>query len=222
MPANTQLHWRQLQPDEAEAAFRLHLEAIANQAPGLVRPDDITHFVGHTNDAGRILACFTPHNQMVAYGVLGLASTTVSHMAELLHVGADARQRFAILDGVASLEEWRGLGLHRASIQHRVEAARSCGRNLIGATVAPGNGASLRGLLDCGFTVRGFAELYGGLPRLLMLRDLAQPVDAWEEYATVALSDQAGHCQALDQGWQGYAGVELEAGAWFVRYGIPV
>ncbi|MFZ6648524.1 hypothetical protein ACO0LO_22570 [Undibacterium sp. TJN25] len=216
--------WRMLQPHEAQAAHCIHLAAIADQAFGLVRPDELPHFIAHTGAAGAIVGCFAEvdgNEQMLAYGVLGTDSSTSSHMAELLCVAPADRARFAILDGVAALPDWRGYGLHRASIQARLDHARTVGRSLIGATVSPENIASLRGLLESRFLVTNFAMLYGGLARLVLKRDLNDAMPAWSLEQKIDTNDRAANQAALAVGQTAYA-CSQSGNRWQLHYGYPV
>ncbi|MES2072174.1 MAG: hypothetical protein V4488_17595 [Pseudomonadota bacterium] len=213
--------WRKLQPHEAALAHRVHLEAIADQAVGLVRPDQPDHFTAHTGQAGAIVGCFGQAGKMVAYGVLGTASATSAHMAALLGIAPADKARFAILDGVACLPEYRGYGLHRGSIQARLDQASELGRSLIGATVSPDNIVSLRGLLEAQFAVRNFAMLYGGLARLILLRDTRIVDPAWSLEKKIGAGNRAAHQAALAMGLSAYACSQTASGAWQLHYGYP-
>ncbi|HSY28804.1 MAG TPA: hypothetical protein VK832_14945 [Burkholderiaceae bacterium] len=217
-----QFKWHLLDSHEAEQAYQVHLDAIAGQAIGLVRSDDLPHFIAHTGAAGAIIGCFAADGKMVAYGVLGTNSATASHMAKLLHVKTADLERFAILDGAASLSEWRGYGLHRELIQLRLDLAITMGRSLIGATVSPDNILSLRGLLAAQFQIRDFATLYGGLPRLVMQRDMTTVESSWALVRLVDVSDQAAHQAALAQGLIGYACSQTDNQDWQLHYGHAV
>jgi hypothetical protein len=220
-----QFNWRWLQCHEAELAYRVHAEAIVDQSFGLVRPDDLSHFIAHTGTSGAIIGCFTLKGMMVAYGVLGTNSATHSHLASLLSIEQKDRGRFAILDGVAALPNWRGNGLHRESIRLRRVQALSLGRNLIGATVAPDNILSLRGLLAEQFRVREFAMLYGGMTRLILECDVSVVESQWIHVRSVDLNNQIAHTAALSQGLIGYACSQTDSQIWQLHYGrqnLPV
>jgi hypothetical protein len=164
------------------------------------------------------LGCFIG-DQLVAYGVLGIQSGTVAHLASLLALAPDDRRRACVLDGAASLPPWRGHNLHRAAIDARGELARALGRTLMLATVAPENMRSLRGLLLQGYTVHGYATVYGGLPRLLMARDLLRPQSEWQAARQVLAADHAGHQCALAEGLRGYGCQQDANKAWHIMYG---
>lgn len=210
--------WRTVGPDEAPAIHALHTHVAALTPAGMVRPDRLEHFERHVAECGRILGCFAD-GDLVAYGILGLDSPTVDHMAELLGLGAADRARMCVLDGAASLPEWRGRRLHCAGIEERMALGRELGRTLVSATVAPENMRSLRGLLNEGFTVRRYAVVYGGLARLVVQRDLLLPAPpAVPSQVHVAAADHEGHQRALAQGLQGTHCWQDLGQQWFIDY----
>jgi hypothetical protein len=213
--------WRLMLPQEAALVHQLHRAALAHVPQGMVRPDDLSHFERHAAAQGRILCCYAD-GELVAYGVLGLDSHAVDHMAELLGASAADRARMCVLDGAASLPEWRGRRLHCAAIEERMALGRELGRSLVTATVAPENMRSLRGLLLEGFTVRGYAIVYGGLARLLVQRDLLLPAQEWRAGRRIAHEDHAGHRRALADGLQGFHCWQDERERWFVEYGLAL
>ncbi len=228
-----QFSWRRLQPSEAGLAHSVHLEAIADQAFGLVRPDQLSHFIAHTDaagEAGVIVGCFCPAaaiaggvaEKLVAYGVLGMKSETSAHMADLLNIPPSAKNRFAILDGVACLPAWRGYGLHRDSIQARLTHAHSLGRTLIGATVSPENTVSLRGLMEAGFLVTNFAMMYGGLARFILRKNMELPAAEWSLEQKIDTCDRSAHQAALALGQSAYACRLAESGNWQLHYGYLI
>jgi hypothetical protein len=218
MNEDSPFRWRPLRQEEARLAWALHAEVFAATPAGMVRPDRLDHFEQHIQQSGRILGCFIG-DQLVAYGVLGIQSGTVAHLASLLALAPDDRRRACVLDGAASLPPWRGHNLHRAAIDARGELARALGRTLMLATVAPENMRSLRGLLLQGYTVHGYATVYGGLPRLLMARDLLRPQSEWQAARQVLAADHAGHQCALAEGLRGYGCQQDANKAWHIMYG---
>ncbi|SFV04660.1 hypothetical protein [Pseudoduganella namucuonensis] len=211
-------HWRTMEAGEAPAIHALHSEVAAATPRGMVRPDGLEHFQRHVAECGRILGCFAD-GDLVAYGVLGMDSPTVDHLAELLRLRADERARLCVLDGAASLPEWRGRRLHCAAIEERMALGRELGRTLVAATVAPENMRSLRGLLLEGFSVHGYAIVYGGLARLIVRRDLLQAIPEWTTVRRVPSADHEGHQRALAEGLQGFHCWQDEHEHWHVDYG---
>lgn len=210
--------WRTLRADEARAVHALHCHVAALTPAGMVRPDRLEHFERHMVRCGRILGCFAD-GELVAYGVLGLDSPTVDHMADLLALDAAERARLCVLDGAASLPQWRGRRLHCAGIEQRMALGRELGRTLVSATVAPENMRSLRGLMQEGFSVRRYALVYGGLARLVVQRDLLLPMaPCVAARVRVAAADHAGHQRALAQGLDGMHCWQDAAQRWWIDY----
>ena len=210
--------WRVTRPDEAAGVHALHAGVFARTPAGMVRPDGLAHFERHTAELGRILGCFAD-GELVAYGVLGVHSPTAEHLAELLELSPQDRARVCVLDGAASLPEWRGHSLHCAAIAERSALGQSLGRTLVTATVAPENMRSLRGLLKEGFTIHRYAIVYGGLARLIVMRDLLLPAPQWQLATRVSVPDHPGHQHALAEGLTGYDCWQAEDKSWHIDYG---
>ena len=210
--------WRVTRADEAASVHALHASVFARTPAGMVRPDDLAHFERHTEELGRILGCFAGE-ELVAYGVLGVHSHTAEHLAELLELTPADRARVCVLDGAASLPEWRGRSLHCAAIAERSALGLSLGRSLVTATVAPENMRSLRGLLKEGFTIHRYAIVYGGLARLVVMHDLLAPVPQWQLATRVPVADHTGHQHALSEGLTGYDCWQAEDKSWHIDYG---
>lgn len=217
---NALFFWRTLVPTEANLAYQLHLTANADTPPGLVRADNLAHFVANIQDQGRIQGCFVDDKKMVAYGILGIDHANNRKIAELLALSDADLPNFASLDGAAALAQWRGKRLHSESIQARLTMAREQHRRYIGATVSPDNINSLRGLLEAGFYIKNFAFLYGGLARLVMLLDLDAPQLSWTLTDAVATSELTGHQTAIAKGMHGFSLIETSRGACQVLYGV--
>jgi GNAT superfamily N-acetyltransferase len=209
----TQLTW--LITQEAVRVHTLHCEVLERTPDGMVRPDPLSHFEAHAGAAGQTLGCYAADGTLAGYGILGLHSHTVSHLAGML--GADAAA-LCVLDGAAALPEWRGYGIHRLAIAHRIALARSLGRTQVAATVAPENVRSMRGLLDAGLRIRQFANLYGGLPRLVLQGELALGHSPLASALCVPVRDLAAHRSAIDAGLTGYACRKVAEDAWVVDY----
>jgi GNAT superfamily N-acetyltransferase len=192
---------------------------MARAPSGMVRPDPLSHFENHIERDGVTLGCFLDSGQLVGYGVLGIDSPMARHLAALL--GADAA-RFALLDGAAVLDEWRGSGVHQGAIEQRIAHAATAGRSLIGATVSPHNLRAMHSMFRAGFTIDACGLLYGGLERLLVRRDTLAPGPRFEPVVTVEAMNYPGHRAALADHLTGYA-MQRDAGAnWSVSYGRPL
>lgn len=202
--------------DDAAAAHALHSAVLAVAPGGIVRPDPLAHFTAHTGQLGVTLGCFLDSGAMVAYGVLGLHSPVVGHLADLLAV--DQRQ-LCVLDGAAALPEWRGYGVHQAAIEQRIAFGAAAARPLVAATVSPHNLRALRSVLRAGLRIERFGMLYGGLPRLIVLRHPRAAPPRLEQARLVEAGDHDGHQAALADGLVGYGCLQRDDGAWLVQYG---
>jgi hypothetical protein len=209
----TQLAWRPTQ--DAGRVHALHREVLEHTPDGMVRPDPLSHFEAHAGEAGQTLGCYAADGSLAGYGILGLHSRTVDHLADLL--GADA-SALCVLDGAAALPAWRGYGIHRLAIAERLALARSLGRSHVAATVAPDNVRSMRGLLDAGLHIRRFASLYGGLPRLVLHGRLSREQVPPPPILSVPVRDLAAHRRALAAGLTGYACRKIDGDTWVVDY----
>ncbi len=211
------LDWRE--SSDAPAALAVHRSAAGAAPNALVRQDALAHFARHCAQDGRLLGCFVDDGAMVAYGVLGLHSDAVRQLAALLD--ADPAL-LCVLDGAATLPEWRGHSLHVGAILQRVRLGAQLGRPSVAATVAPHNIRSLRALFHAAFTVHGYANLYGGVPRLLVRREAHSGAQLWRERALVPVAQPAQHQLALAAGLRGYACRQDDAGHWYIVYGVPL
>ena len=218
-PFQHQFRWHVAGMSDAKEAHRIHCEALQGSAHGLIRADGLDHFERHTGADGVMVCCRSASREMVAYAILGTNSHNADYLAGLMGISSTERAKFAILDGVATRPEWRGFHLHQASITERIHHARTIQRTLLAATVSPHNWFSLRGVLDAGFTITGFAVVYGGLDRLLFTRNLAVDDVVWTPAHSVVSDDIAAHQAALASGLQGYACNEASSGQWRVQYG---
>jgi hypothetical protein len=141
-------------------------------------------------------------------------------MGELLNIDPKHQMRLCLLDGAACELGSRGCGLHTQAITLRIVMARQLGKNLVAATVSPTNLISLRGLFRQGFIIQKYAEVYGGLPRLLLVRDLQTQSHAWQHILVVANTDFQGHCAALQLGLSGYGCIQDHDHSWLISYGM--
>lgn len=184
----------------------------------MVRQDALDYFEKHIELQGRMMGCFAS-GRLVAYGVLGLQSPMLAFMAQLLEVDPAKHARMCLLDGASCAPDWRGRRLHEDAIALRIAMAEAAGRSFIAVTVAPTNLASLRGLLRRGFVVERYAEVYGGLPRLLLALDLGSTGPLWQRARLVASADLQGHREALSLGLLGYGCEQNAQNVWAIAYG---
>jgi len=199
-PRMSRLRWHPLRPADLAAMHALHRASIAGMPAALVKPESIDFLDSLLQGRGRVQGAWDGP-ALVAYGVLQHALLPTDDPRARLGLGPD--QAVVKLAGAAVAPEWRGHGLQRALIEHRLAWAAG---QAVFATAAPGNPASWRSLLACGFSVRALEVRYGGLPRYLLAR---VPGDAFAADASraVALGPEALERQQalLHQGWRGLA-----------------
>ncbi|HEX8592993.1 MAG TPA: hypothetical protein VF682_06905 [Pseudomonas sp.] len=207
-----------MQASEAVLAHSLHRQVIQLTPSGMVRQDALEYFEKHIELLGQMIGCFA-QERLVAYGVLGLRSPMLSLMTQLLDVDPGQHTHMCLLDGASCAPDWRGRRLHEDAIALRIAMAEAAGRSVIAVTVAPTNLASLRGLLRRGFVVARYAQVYGGLPRLVLSLDINCPRLNWQRGRVVASADLEGHRDALSLGLLGYGCEKNEQDVWAISYG---
>lgn len=197
------LEWRLLGPETRESVERLHRLALASLSdPSLVRPETSAFFERVLAEDGEVVGAYRG-DELIAYGILQY----------VLEAGDDPRAltgfaegSLAKLAGAAVAPGWRGQGLQRELIRRRL--ARASGRGYVQffSTAAPGNPASWRNLLACGFVVVALMQRYGGLTRYLVARGptfCARPGPA--DALILRADDEAGQTLALRAGRRGIA-----------------
>lgn len=70
--------------------------------------------------------------------------------------------------------DYRGLGLQRRLLQAREEVVRQLGAKYALVTVSPENEFSLRNILNQGFEIMARKQLYGGLDRYVLKKDMCR------------------------------------------------
>jgi hypothetical protein len=219
--ASPEFVWRTTK--DVDAVYALHLASLSTEPPYKVRTDGREHFEIHMGEGGWVTACFLASGPMVAYGLLALQLPSVGLMAGILGVDAST---LCTIDGMAVHPSWRGRRLHEVAIDRRLRHAASLGRTAGAATVAPWNVHSLRGMLRVGFEVRRLAFLYGGQPRFLVHRAIADGLPARQAQPrhtelSLPVADVPGHQAALATGRVGHGCHQDLRGEWFVDYGPP-
>lgn len=181
------LIWRELEPDDLDAVYALHIAATdAVGAPSLIRPETRDFFEAILAGGGRIAGVFDTAG-LLAYGVLQWDLPPVEDLRPLFGLPPDAP--FAKLAGASVRPGMWGGGLHENMIARRIVMARDLGLTHLYATSAPGNARSWENLLNCGFEVRALIEQYGGNLRYVVYRGLVR--DAGRDAAPGPAHDPA-------------------------------
>ena len=168
--AGVALDWHWLQPSDLDAMEALHHLGRAGMSAQLVKPESRDFLASLLHGRGQVIgAC--ADGQLVAYGALLHDLLPSDDPRPLLHLAPE--RTLAKLAGACVAPHWRGQHLQRALITQRM--ARADSRAVLFVTAAPGNYASWRNLLACGFAVRALEVCYGGLTRYLLAYDPAAP-----------------------------------------------
>lgn len=194
------LRWRSLQVADFPAMHALHLRSIAHMPSALVKPETPTFLHELLAGRGRVVGAWHG-DTLIAYGVLQHDLLAQDDPRAML--GLNGTLSVHKLAGAAVDPAWRGHGLQRMLIAQRMEWNDGA---VLFATAAPGNPASWRSLMACGFAVRALQYRYGGHARYLLAHVpgecLALYSDVAQEYPLEALLEQE---RLLAQGWRGVA-----------------
>ena len=209
--ARVALDWRWLQASDLDAMEALHHLSRAGMSAQLVKPESRDFLASLLHGRGQVIgAC--ADGQLVAYGALLHNLLPSDDPRPLLHLAPE--RPLAKLAGACVAPHWRGQHLQRALITQRM--ARADSRAVLFVTAAPGNYASWRNLLACGFAVRALEVCYGGLTRYLLAYDPAAPAPLARIKSLGARAgsdggldidslDLARQQHLIDAGWQGVA-----------------
>ncbi|PKR57756.1 hypothetical protein [Thalassospira lohafexi] len=154
------------------AVIALHHDVLADADPTLVAGETDIFFQQHLSDCGQIFGILD-QDTLLAYGVLGLPRPGDLNFGADHGLPPDQLKSVAHIDGVAVRRDCRGQNWQYKLTCHRLNAARTDGREIALTTVAPGNVASLINILSAGMIIRGLKEKYGG-HRFLMRADLGK------------------------------------------------
>lgn len=197
------LEWRPLGPGARADVERLHRLALASLSdPRLVRPETSAFFERVLTEDGEVVGAYRG-DDLIAYGILQYALESDDDPRSFARF---ADGPLAKLAGAAVAPGWRGQGLQRELIRRRLALGSQRGYVQFFSTAAPGNPASWRNLLACGFVVIALMQRYGGLTRYLVARGptfAAQPGSA--DVLILHAGDEAGQIAALHAGRRGIA-----------------
>ena len=209
--AGVALDWHWLQPSDLDAMEALHHLGRAGMSAQLVKPESRDFLASLLHGRGQVIGARSGA-QLVAYGVLLHQLLPSDDPRPLLHLAPE--RPLAKLAGACVAPSWRGQRLQRALIAQRM--ARADDRTVLFVTAAPGNYASWRNLLACGFAVRALEVCYGGLTRYLLAYDPAAPAPlarihplgpraGSDDFLDIDSLDLARQQSLIDAGWQGVA-----------------
>lgn len=199
------LVWRDLDAhdrDDIIALHRLSTKGLTSMQVKPERPEFFDHLLG---GGGRIIGARDASGALAAYGVLQYAPDPGTDPNTWM--GWPANTPVQKLAGAAVAPDLRGGGLQLELIRRRMALA---GPDIcLYATVAPGNPASWRNMLQAGFDIRAMRPCYGGVLRYLLARDargMHAPVRN-AETGLYSIEDTPLEAQSrlFQQGWRGVA-----------------
>lgn len=89
--------------------------------------------------------------------------------------------------------------------------------DLICATVAPFNIASMKDKFMLGLRIGALKQKYGGKTRYIFLKELHEDWLSSGDKIWIEMDDYAGQVDLIESGWFG-TGIQLEEDQWFVKY----
>lgn len=166
---------RRLGLADLDAILALQLAARRSLPdPSLLADDPPEFFLRHLAEPNRIDG-IDRDGRLVAFGVLGLVVPEAENFGALLGLPAERLAGVAQLDGAVVDPAYRSGGLHGRLVRWRIARARELDCRDVLSTSAPRNVASWRNMVRAGLHAVALRYLFGGLPRLLLHRDFAQP-----------------------------------------------
>jgi GNAT superfamily N-acetyltransferase len=165
---------RRLTVHDLAALQRTHQALLSSLShPQVLRPDGVEHLERNLSRTGITFGAFHD-GELIAYAAIEFGGPSARLIETAFPTASlPAAAALAVHDGSGVLPAHRGRGLQDRLNQLRVKEARAHGFQHIVGTVSTRNPFSLRNHLDRGFVVRGYAEIYDGMPRLLMHAGLA-------------------------------------------------
>lgn len=158
--------------DDLPAIMALQQRVVASLAsPEMLYADPVEFYATILREGGSISLA---ENQCLA----GCSILRLPSADDEENLGYDLGLSVTECGAVAHLEvayllpEYRGRGLGRELGERNLRLAAAAGRYLVCATAFPENESSIKNLRSLGLSVVGEKEKYGGLKRLLFLRDL--------------------------------------------------
>lgn len=202
---------RPLEMRDLDAIWALQRRVRASLPdPTFLADDPHEFFEAHLSRWGCI-GGVEQEGELVAFGVLGLGGRVPveENFGRLIGLPAERLATVGQPDGVAVLGQWRGRGLQKALLRWRLDRAAAHGCRDILSTCEPRNRISLRNMMSFGMRVVKFDYLFGGLPRLVLHKDLAgdHPVDRDRTQVVPLLPDSLSNAFG-----RGLVGLELGEG----------
>ena len=168
-----------------DAVERLHRRSIAGVDGGVVKPERRSFFESVFAGRGAIVGAVTAGTdaetsvaggRLIGYGVL---LTVLADGEDAgVRIGLGGNDGLAKIAGTGVDPDFRGRGLQKALVRHRIERAGNLGFRHVFATAAPANTVSWRNLMAEGFAIVDVVLAYGSLERYLLHRPVDRTVCA--------------------------------------------
>jgi hypothetical protein len=160
---------RRLEHRDLDALHRVHQAILSSLPhPHVLRADTPEHFERNLASGGATFGAFS-RDDLVAYSAIEFGGPSAAQIAQAFPSAAlPAATTLAVHDGSGVLPAHRGCGLQDALNTLRFDEVGRRGYRHVVGTVSPRNPFSLRNHLHRGFVVGGYAEMYGGMPRVLI------------------------------------------------------
>jgi len=194
---------------EVDELYALHLGVTARvHHPHAFRPDDRAFMEQQIEQRGRTVGVFGAEG-IVAYAAISFPlDHDPDNLGRDLPVPSSELCRVADYDGSAVHPDWRGNRLQQRMTDVRHRWALNHGRHHILGTVSPFNPVSLQNFLALGCRVRNLKRKYGGMLRLIIYRDLRDPVPPAIDPGTILdipLADIERQESLFRRGFEGFA-----------------
>ena len=122
------------------------------------------------NDPSLVLGAYY-EGELIAFGILYVAGKTDENLAKDIDGVSDVTENANIKLTIVR-PDYRGNGLQYELITRLGEHARQSGFKWLSSTVSPANPWSRRNLERCGFTVHKILQKYGGMQRILFVKQI--------------------------------------------------
>ena len=175
-PAARPADLRLLGPGDLGGVLALQRRARAELADPTLLADDPPEFFARHLMPPNLIVGIERAGRLVAFGVLGFAVPPEENFGAYLGFSPSRLATVGQLDGAVVDPEFRSAGLHARLVRWRIRAAEKRNCTDVLSTAAPRNMASWRNMVRHDMYAVALRFLFGGLPRLILHRDLAHPL----------------------------------------------
>jgi len=194
---------RKLILDDLSEIKEIQSVILKSSGSEFIYPKSEEHFLNCIYSNSSTVFGLVIDKKIVAIGVLNIQRENQRNKASRFKIIPDEEWRYhsCFIESAMVLPEYRGIGFQKRLIDVRIAAAINAGKKWLCAGVKFRNYGSWKNLLSKGFIIVGYRlerdHLIFGLTRKLTEIDLQFDCGT---YTIVALSDEQGHRDALDNG----------------------